>query len=119
MTMVLIYSGSFIGLHIEHLYSASPRKLHRGAPNSYTAKKSSLEVNKNAGDKVLEKRRSSRVHHGECAVLTSGGKWQMEQGEAADLTEAHITQSNREFIAPNTEEISHFRERPQIQMNIL
>src|SRR6218665_282653 len=33
-------------IHIEHLYSASSRELFRGAPDSSTAKKSSLKVRK-------------------------------------------------------------------------
>jgi len=41
---VFIFTYSFI--HIEHLYSASSRELLRGAPNSSTAKKSSLKVRK-------------------------------------------------------------------------
>jgi len=36
--------SSFI--HIEHLYSASSRELLRGAPDSSTAKRSSLKVGK-------------------------------------------------------------------------
>lgn len=36
---------SFI-LHIEHLYSACPRKLLRGVPSSSTTQKSSLKVEK-------------------------------------------------------------------------
>jgi len=42
-------------IHIEHLYSASSRELLRGTPGSSTAKKSSLKVRKNAGDKALGK----------------------------------------------------------------
>ena len=45
-------------IHIEHLYSASSRELLRDAPDSSTAKKSSLKVRKNAGDKALGKIRS-------------------------------------------------------------
>jgi len=49
-------------IHIEHLYSASSRKLIRGALNSSKTEKSSLKVRKylnNGGDKVLLERRSS------------------------------------------------------------
>src|SRR6218665_1719013 len=49
--------SSFI--HIEHLYSASSRKLLRSAPNTSTVKQSSLKVRKNAGEVVLLKMRSS------------------------------------------------------------
>jgi len=41
-SFVFILIDSFI--HIEHLYSASSRELLRGAPNSNTAKKSSLKL---------------------------------------------------------------------------
>ena len=51
------YFHSFI--HIEHLYSASSRKLLRSAPNASTVKQSSLKVRKNAGEVVLLKMRSS------------------------------------------------------------
>ena len=46
----ILFIHSFI--HIEHLYSASSRELLRGAPDYSTAKKSSLKVRKNAGDKA-------------------------------------------------------------------
>src|SRR6218665_1309261 len=46
-------------IHIEHLYSASSRKLLRSAPNTSTVKQSSLKVRKNAGEVVLLKMRSS------------------------------------------------------------
>src|SRR6218665_554156 len=48
--IIIMYIHSFI--HTEHLYSASSRELLRGAPDSSTAKKSSLKLRKNAGDKV-------------------------------------------------------------------
>jgi len=48
--MSSLQQHSFI--HIEHLYSASSRKLLRGAPDSSTTKKSSLKVRRNAGDKA-------------------------------------------------------------------
>src|SRR6218665_587958 len=40
----LIHKNSFI--HIEHLYSASSRKLLRSTPNTSTVKQSSLKVRK-------------------------------------------------------------------------
>src|SRR6218665_3277877 len=46
-------------IHIEHLYSASSRKLLRSAPNTSTVKQSSLKVRKNAGEVVLLEMRSS------------------------------------------------------------
>src|SRR6218665_2645822 len=48
-------------IHIEHLYSASSRKLLRSAPNTSTVNQSSLtnKVRKNAGEVVLLKMRSS------------------------------------------------------------
>ena len=51
-------SSNFSFIRIEHLYSASSRELLRGAPDSSTAKKSSLKVRENAGDKALGKIRS-------------------------------------------------------------
>ena len=42
VTLQYCYIHSFI--HTEHLYSASSRKLLRGAPDSSTAKKSSLKL---------------------------------------------------------------------------
>jgi len=53
---LFILNNSFI--HTEHLYSASSRELPRGASDSSTAKKSSLKLRKNPGDKVLGKIRS-------------------------------------------------------------
>jgi len=40
-------------IHIEHLHSASSRKLLRSAPNTNTVKQSSLKVRKNAGEVVI------------------------------------------------------------------
>src|SRR6218665_3179040 len=52
-----MYVFSFI--HIEHLYSASSRKLLRSAPNTSRVKQSSPKVGKNGGEVVLLKMRSS------------------------------------------------------------
>jgi len=46
-------------IHIEHLYSASSRKLLRSASNTSTVKQSSLKVRKNASERVLLTMRSS------------------------------------------------------------
>jgi len=46
-------------IHTEHLHSASSRELLRGAPDSSTAKKSSLNLRKNAGDKALSSTRQA------------------------------------------------------------
>ena len=46
---------SFIHSFILSIYSASSRELLRGTPDSSTAKKSSLKLRKNAGDKALGK----------------------------------------------------------------
>ena len=53
--------NSFI--HTEHLYSASSRKLLRGAPNFSTAKKSSLKVRTKAGEKCHYSRTSVFVRY--------------------------------------------------------
>ena len=46
--MIIDYWLAFIRsfIHTEHLYSASSRELLRGAPDSSTAKKSSLKLRK-------------------------------------------------------------------------
>ena len=54
-------------IHIEHLgyrpSGASSRELLGGAPDSCTAKKSSLKVRKNAGDKALGKSEFEQQQH--------------------------------------------------------
>ena len=45
LELTIIFIHSFI--NIDHLYSAFSRELLRGAPDSSTAKKSSLKVGKN------------------------------------------------------------------------
>src|SRR6218665_1718414 len=55
---IIIDRESYSFIHTEHLYSASSRELLKGAPDSSTAKKSSLKLRKNEGDKALGKIRS-------------------------------------------------------------
>src|SRR6218665_127361 len=57
LLILATFIHSFI--HIEHLYSASSRKLLRSASNTSTVKQSSLKVKKNAGEVVLLKMLSS------------------------------------------------------------
>src|SRR6218665_3930244 len=48
---VLFNNNTHSFIHTKHLYSASSRGLLRGAPDSSTAKKSSLKLRKNAGER--------------------------------------------------------------------
>src|SRR6218665_1822966 len=56
---VMLHSFIHSFIHIEHLYSASSRKLLSSALNTSMVKQSSLKVRKNAGEVVLLKMRSS------------------------------------------------------------
>ena len=53
------YSFTHSFIHIEHLYSASSRKLLRGAPDSSTAKKSGKSDKKQACTESVLTRRSA------------------------------------------------------------
>jgi len=92
-------SNSFI--HIEHLYSASSRKLLRSAPNTSTVKQSSLKVRKKrrwSGSVKNAKFRREAVsgwgaHHGE-----SNGEGPMGPSEGIVLQTEHI--SARQMSSP-------------------
>ena len=65
----LFHSFVYSFIHTEHLYSASSRELLRGAPDSSTAKKSSLKLRKNAGDKALGKFRDTGTNTSESSEM--------------------------------------------------
>jgi len=96
-----MFIHSFI--HIEHLNSASARKLLRGIPNSSTVTKSSLKVRiKRRWQGSIKKTKFRReavpgrgAQHGECAVLLSGGTGNRDKEKTllrwAEQLRAHST----------------------------
>src|SRR6218665_3315623 len=87
-------------IHTEHLYSASSRELLRGAPDSSTAKKSSLKLRKKTQVTRLY-RQSPKLrrepipdrgtHHGKSTALLSGGTSKRDQEKTMSFGPVTVT----------------------------